>query len=258
MKSFISKVLNSRVAVTAIIFLMIFGVAYWGYNKYQSIEQDLEIAKQNQLALRDSVRVSKNKIGQLEYSKQILVAKNESDVKKLNDRLAEVKGRFTGKISQLTETIANIKSDTVFVEKTKLVELPDNTKAFVWDYERVYDERNYRFISGETRFKLDTTTNAMTAIGTKITRDIIKFNIIQGLRTTEEGNVEMFASSDYPNFEVKELNSVLIDPSTHPALKKFTKKRKLRFGFYTGAGATINLSNYNVIFGPQIGFGLTF
>lgn len=258
MKSFIKELLNSRVVAIILVFLLIFGLATWGISKYQSLETDLEIASQNQSALRDSLRVSKNKIGNLEFSKQVLVAKNESDVKKLNNRLDDVRKKLTGKVSELTETLASIESDTIFVEKTEVVDLPDNTKAFSWYHSKVYDERNSRYISGQTRFRLDSTNNELRALGTTITRDEINFNVIQGLRTTKDGKVEMFATSDYPNFEVDELNSVIIEPSTHPALEKFTNKRKIRFGFYSGLGGTVNLSDSSITFGPQLGFGIIF
>lgn len=258
MKSFIKELLNSRVVVVILVFLLIFGLAIWGVSKYQSLETDLEIASQNQSALRDSLRVSKNKVGDLEFSKQVLVAKNKSDVKKLNDRLDDVRKKFTGKVSELTETLASVKGDTVFIDKTEVVDLPNNTKVFSWEYSKVYDERNSRHLSGETRFKLDTIKNELKALGTRITRDDINFNVIQGLRTTEDGKVEMFAASDYPNFEVEELNSVIIEPSKHPVLEKFTNKRKVKFGFYSGFGATVNLTNSSITFGPQVGLGIIF
>jgi hypothetical protein len=66
----------------------------------------------------------------------------------------------------------------------------------------------------------------------------------------------MFATSNYPNFEVKELNSVLIDPDSHPALTQFTKKKRFSLGLYSGLGGTVNISNSTIIFGPQFGIGI--
>ena len=258
MKSFIKELLNSRIAGIVVVFLLIFGLITWGISKYKSLETDLEIASQNESALKDSLRVTKNKVGNLEFSKQVLVAKNESDVKRLNKRLANVKDNLNGKISELSETLANIKGDTIYIENTEVVNLPDSTRVFKWAYSKVYDKQNSRYISGQTRFKLDSTYNTITPLGTKITRDEINFNVIQGLRTTDDGKVEMFATSDYPNFDVTELNSVIIEPSTHPALEKFTKKRRVRFGFYSGFGGTVNLSDSSITFGPQIGLGIIF
>ena len=129
-------------------------------------------------------------------------------------------------------------------------------KAFSWDYEKRYDDDNFRAIAGKTTFEFDSINSTFKPLYTSITKDIIRFELTQGLRTTKDGKVEMFATSNYPNFEVKELNSVLIDPDNHPVLKKFTKEKRFSLGLYTGYGGTLNLSNSTVIMGPQFGVGV--
>lgn len=261
MKSFIQKILNSKVITTILIVGALFLLGSWAWSEYQSLKTDLRVAKQNQSALRDSLRVKKNKIGNLEFSKQILIAQRKADIEALNYRLSKVLEQVDerGKIiNQLSETVANVKTDTIIVYNTELVELPDNVRGFKWSHEKIYDNQNSRFLSGITKFTYDEESNALKPLETLITRDEINFNIVQGLRTVKGGKIEMFATSNHPNFEVTELNSVLIDPAKHPALREFVDKKRLNFGVYAGFGATMNTSNSVITVGPQIGGGLTY
>lgn len=252
------KFFNSKIVSTILIVVVLFFLVSWGINKYLDLKADLRIAKQNESALKDSIRVTTNKIGDLEYSKQILVAKNASDLKELNGELASLAKNFTGKIHELSNLVATIKGDTIIVDNTSLVNLPGNTNGFKWSYSETFDSENSRMLAGVTRFKYDSITNFIQPLETTITTDDIKFNITQGLRTTKDGKVEMFASSRYPNFGASELNSVIISPSTHPALKQFTREKRFKLGVYAGYGATINLSTSSVTAGPQIGAGATY
>lgn len=258
MKKIFNKILNSRILLSIIILIGLFLLIRWGVSKYQDLKVDLRISSQNESALKDSLRVTKNKIGNLEYSKQILVAKNASDLKALNEDLAKINKNFAGKIHELTKILAKIDNKTTVINNTTLIDLPDNVQGFKWSFDKQYDNENSRSLAGITKFKYNKDANIFTPLETLITKDEINFNIIQGLRTRSDGKVEMFASSDYPNFSVSELNSVIIDPSTHPALKQFSKKKKFGISLYSGLGATLNLSNSNIIFGPQIGLGISY
>ena len=252
------KFFNSKIVSTILIVVVLFLIVSWGINKYLGLKADFRIAQQNQSALKDSLRVTENKVGELEFSKQILVAKNASDLKELNGELASLAKNFTGKIHELSNLVATIKGDTIIVDNTSLVTLPDNTSGFKWDYSETFDSENSRSLGGITKFKYDSTTNFIQPLETIITTDNIKFNVTQGLRTTKDGKVEMFASSRYPNFGASELNSVIIDPATHPALKKFTAKKRFHLSVYGGYGATADLKNNEVILGPQVGGGVSY
>jgi hypothetical protein len=182
----------------------------------------------------------------------------------LNAELAEKVKDYEGKISSLTSTVVRLRGQVEELDSllTQVEDLtpPDDTtgvltKAFTWQYEKSFDDKNYRKIAGRTVFTIDTTTSIFQPLKTSITTDIIRFEITQGLRTRPDGTVEMFATSSYPNFEVEELNSVLISPETHPALKQFSERKKFGLGIYAGFGGTVNLSTSTMVFGPQIGFG---
>lgn len=256
-------ILNSRLISTIIIVVVLIILAQWGYNKYTNLKTELKISEQNSKAFQDSLRITRNDLGQLEVSKKILVAKNEKDLKELNEKLYNIVSKLDGKISSLTSTVIHLQGIIEDMENipTDITDVspPDISgtaiKSFDWEYEKRFDEDNYRALAGKTTFSINFGDSIIKALKTTITKDIINFQITQGLRTTKDG-VEMFATSNYPNFEIKELNSVLIDPDTHPALKQFSKQKKFSFGAYTGVGGTINLNDYSMIFGPQFGIGI--
>lgn len=259
------SLLNSRLLVTVIVVLVLLFAGKWAYDKYTNLQTELRIAEQNKSALQDSLRVTKNKLGQTEVSKQIMVAQNQKDLKNLNEKMAKQLSKLEGKISSLTSTVIRLQGtiDDMQDIDTELVDVspPDSTgtsvKAFTWAYENQFDEDNYRKIAGRTEFSVDSSLFEFKPLRTRITEDVIRFQLTQGLRTTKDGKVEMFATSNYPNFEIEELNSVLIDPESHPALKQFSKRKKFNFGIYAGFGTTLNLSNSTLSVGPQFGIGGT-
>lgn len=251
----VSTKLFRSILIVGIVTITILGVTIM---KYFSIRNDLAIANQNRAALADTLRVSKNKVGTLEYSKQILVAKHKSDVKDLNKNLSDVVKDYEGKIHELSVLNAEIKSDTIVITNTEFINYPNSIKSLKWSVNNKYDENNSRSIAGESKFKFDSINDKFRPLETVITKDVIRFNIIQGLRTAKDGKIEMFASSDYPGFSATELNSVIIDPTSHPVLKKFTKPKKFNLSVYGGYGATADLKNNALVIGPQVGGGLTY
>lgn len=257
----IGNIVKSK-AFMITIFVIIIGLeARYAFNKFNDLKTDLVIAEQNQSALKDTIRISANKIGELVYSKEILVAKHVKDIKDLNHTLAEAYKENTKKgekIHELSVLLGKIKHDTVYIDNTKLLTFSNGDKGIEFNFNKVYDSENYRIIEGVTRFKYDTINNKLTPLQAMISKDEIGFNLTQGIRTRKDGKVEMFASSSYPGFKVSELNYVIINPKTHPALTKFTTEKKLRVGVYGGYGATLNLSTSTISVGPQIGAGLTY
>jgi len=156
--------------------------------------------------------------------------------------------------TSLKASINNI--DTIYIDSTKLISLKNGNRGIKFKFYKKYDSINSRNIEGITKFKYDTISNVITPLTTQITKDEINFNIIQGLRTTKDGKIEIFATSDYPNFKAKELNSIIIDPKKNPVITKFTKRKRIGVGFYGGLG--ISNSSLNVNVGPQVGFGVMY
>jgi len=227
-------------------------------NKSSNLQVKNNITEQNLKALSDSLRVSENKVGDVEYSKNILVSEKK-DLKNLNSDLANELSKEKGKVSQLTKYVISIKNnpkDTIKVPNYIAI-YPNGVKGLKWDYEKVYDSVNYRRISGVSKYIVDTINLELRPLNTEIINDEISFDVIQGLRE-KDGNVEMFVRSNYPDFSLKDLNSVIIDPQTHPVLSKYTKKRRFGVGFYTGYGIYVDNFRGTAGLGAQLGVGFSY
>jgi hypothetical protein len=242
-----------------ILLLIIVGVLY-KLNSNKNV--DLEIYKQNQSALNDSVRVSKNKVGDLEFSKNILIA-DKNTLEKLNKELYDEFKKEKGKVSELSSLIASIKSkpnDTIKIP-SDLITYPNGDRGLAWKYDTIFNNKNYRKVEGVSKFKINFSnlTYEIIPLSTEITKFDLGFNIIQGLRENKNGEVEMFVRSDHPGFEVNDLNSMVISPDKNPILKKFSKSSKQKrfgFGFYGGYG--LNINNSTVLLAPQFGVGFNY
>lgn len=235
-----------------LIIILLIGIKYL-FNGYTNLTTKLAISEQNQKALLDSVRISENKIKDLVFSKNILIAE-KGNLKDLNNDLAQEVKKEKGKVRSLNRIVSRIKSDTVFTDNT-LILYKNGTKGLSWKYDTIFDANNERHISGISDFSIDSNGN-ITPLKTKITNDEFKFNLITGLKEVN-GNVEIFVRSDYPGFSVTKLDGAIIDPNKHPIIKKFTNKKRWGIGPYVGGGINYN-TRYNTNGIPNIGFGYTF
>lgn len=243
----INKQRNILVIITIIMcVLLLFTV-----RSCNKLKTDLNISNQNILSLSDSVRITKNKVGDLEYSKGIIVSKKR-DLENLNANLANELKKEKGKIYELNSYILSIKNkegDTIYVNST-VVKYANGEYGLDWVYDTIYDTKNSRYISGISKFKLidSTIINSKTLI----TRDEIKFNLVTGLREKND-LIEIFVRSDYPGFEALEVDGAIIDPKDNPIIKKFTVERKWHVGPYIGIGFNSNLKP-----SVQIGVGIQY
>jgi len=224
-------------------------------NRMSSLSTQLTVSEQNKKALSDSLRLSKNKIKDLVYSKNVLIAE-KGNLEKLNADLAYEVKKEKGKVRELTKIVGLVKLDTIYITNT-LIKYSDGTKGLSWSYDTIYNINNERHISGISRFNI-TNNGVINPLETKITSDKFKFNIVTGL-VERDGNVEIFVRSDFPNFSVSKLDGAIIDPNKHPVIKKFTKPKKWGVGPYVGVGFGVNTwPKSNIGFGFQFGIGVTY
>ena len=255
-----NRMFNFQINITTLILIAIIVIGgKIGYDMYMGKEKDLRIARQNQSALTDSVRLTKNKLNDVVYAKEVFVAETNKDLKALSENLARTIKEYSGKIHELTILTAEIKVDVdQLADSGEIVETPEGNQSYDWELNTKYDDFNSRLLKGVNTFSYDKETNSFTSLPTKITYDEIKFKLVQGLRTADDGKIEIFASSTYPGFSASNFESAIIDPKNHPALKKFTREKKWGIGLYGGYGVTTNLSTGIVTAGPQIGFGVSY
>lgn len=253
----VSSILSAKKQrnILIIIILLLFLGGGFMFNRMSKLNTQLAISEQNEKALADSVRVSENKVKDLVYSKNILVAE-KGNLKDLNADLAAELKKEKGKVRELTRIVSEIKSDTVYITNT-LIHYADGSKGLDWKHDTIFDANNERHIAGVSKFRIDT-NGVVTPLETIINRDEFKFNIITGLKE-KDGNVEIFVRSDYPGFSVSQLDGAIIDPKKHPVMKKFTKPKRWGIGPYVGVGMGINMwPKTDIGFGFQVGIGVTY
>lgn len=241
--------------ILIIVLLLLFVGGGIMFGRMSKLNTQLAISEQNEKALADSVRVSENKVKDLEYSKNILVAE-KGNLKDLNADLAAELEKEKGKVRELTKIVSEIKSDTVYITNT-LIDYADGTKGLSWEHDTIFDPDNERHLAGISKFDIDS-NGVVTPLETVITRDDFKFNLVTGL-IERNGNVEIFVRSDYPNFSVSKLDGAIIDPKKHPVMKKFTKPKRWGIGPYVGVGLGVNMTpTPNVGLGVSFGIGVTY
>jgi flagellar basal body-associated protein FliL len=255
----VSKILSAKkqrnILIIILLLLITGGVIFW--NHFSNVKSKLAISEQNNKALSDSVRVERNKVDDLTYSKNILVS-DKKDLKKLNSKLGEELEKQRGKVRQLNHIVASVDNDTVYVPTEVITYVNDDsteTYGLSWDYDTTYSENNTREIAGVSKFDLDS-NGVITPLETTLSKDITKFTLTTGLRE-KDGNIEIFATSPHPNLTISELDGAIIDPKKHPVIKEFTRKKRFGIGPYIGAGLGVNLSpNVNIGLGFQVGIGI--
>lgn len=222
-------------------------------NTIKKKDVEIKIHEQNERSLNDSVRQGKNKIGELEFSKNILVG-NITDLKQNNQELYNLLMKTNGKVSELTQYVISIDNRTKSSIKTDVIEYDNFRYGLKWKSDTIYNKDNSRHLAGETIFdvKFDNGKTSISPFETKITTDITNIKVSQGLRKIGN-NIEVFVTSNHPNFKVSELNSVIINPEDHIS-KEFVKPDKKRFGLGLSVGYGVNKDGFT----PYVGVGLNY
>lgn len=195
--------------------------------------------------------MSKNKVGELEFSKNILVSEKK-DLANLNKELSDELKKTKGDVYELNKYIIYLKGRPQPIPTS--ITITDSIIKLDWEKDTIFNVGNSRFIKGQTKFKAKIFKDSIifSDVSTLLINDDIKLTVFQGFRE-KDGNLEVFVRSNYPGFELKDLNSVIVDPKEHPILQKFSEKpKRFGIGFYGGYGLGING------FSPQIGIGLQY
>lgn len=244
MKANLNKILG---IIVIILFLLLAGVSTYTYN----LNAKYEISNQNVKALNDSIRITENKLGDIEAAKQVLVS-SKKELDKLNKELAAELDKEKGRVYNLTQLVAklkNIPKDTIIIYD-EITHYANGDYGIKWSNDTIYNKYNFRKLSGETFFKVVDAT--VIKLNTKLYNDELGFNLVTGLRKLD-GKIEIFVRSDYPGFNITKLDGAIIDPHKDPLLKEFTKKKK----WVVGPGIFIGLSGEGKLV-PILGGGITY
>lgn len=210
------------------------------------LKDKLAVSTQNQKALNDSVRVTKNKLGETIYEKKILIASTK-ELKTLNEDLYREVKKLKGDIKIIQSAQMGIKNpEPIYITNT-IEKYPDGSLDVSWKYDTIFSKGNYRSLSGVSRIKYDTTGNVFDR-GTMIKTDDIGISLITGLEKKDD-SYQIFIRSDYPGLTIKDIQGSIID-------KKMIQSDESSwvFGPYVGVGVGVDPLNRTV--GPNVSFGV--
>jgi hypothetical protein len=239
-----------------IIILFIILLAQCSSNK--KLRTNATISEHNIAALTDTVTTVKNKVGELQQEKIILITSKktlEDFSKELATELEKQKGRviyISNMLAQLKTDNASLRAENKTLKDSLANIIIDGTNIsyLYWDFSKAYDSCNYRVIKGYTAFTIDTNMNGIISKGSELTDFGLTFNIVTGLKE-EENKLRIFVKSNYPDLKFTNIEGSLIDPQKSDIIKKLLPQHKWTFGPQLGVGAVYYSGNIK----PSIYFG---
>lgn len=204
----------------------------------------------NLQALKDTVKIEKDKSGQIEFSKQALIAEN-GGLKDLNKSLDDQVKKEKGKVIYIETGTGKINSDTTKQIIGSIKEVNDTTYEISDSLTINYDSNNYKKLLVVTTINIDKNRN-VKILKTKINKDNTGFNIITGLQE-ENDKLRIFLRSDYPDLQFTKIDGSLIDPKKSDVIKSFFPKKNWGLGIQGGVGITSQAKT-----GIYIGVGIQY
>jgi hypothetical protein len=240
-----------------IILLFIALLSQCGSNR--KLRNEVNISEHNIAALQDTVTTVKNKVGELQQEKILLISSKktlEDFSKELAAELEKQKGRviyISNMLAQLKTDNAALKAENKTLKDSLANIVIDGTNVtyLYWDFSKAYDEYNYRVIKGYTSFVLDTTANKITSRGSELSSFDMGFNLTTGIRE-ENKKLKIFIKSNYPDLKFTNIEGSLIDPQKSDVIKKLVPQHKWTFGPQLGIGAVY----YNGNIKPSVYIGI--
>ena len=253
-RSSTTKIIYGLIAVITVLILL--GLKQC--NDGISLKNQLDIQDLNISALKDSVRITKNKLGEEIFVKKSLLVTNKN-LEGLNKDLSDEVKKLQGKVITLQKIVAELESDTVYLTNT-VTKYPDGRYSLDWNYDTTFSPGNYRTFSGNSFFVFDTIRNKVTPGVTRINEDKFGFSLVTGIRE-KDGALEIFVDPKYPGMTITGIEGAVIDPQKSPVLKKMFPPKNWTIGPQAGIGFGAGYSiNGQPSFGPviMIGFGIQY
>jgi hypothetical protein len=229
----------------------------------------LKMAQQNLDAVHDSIKLEKQKSGNLSASITSYVA-SEKDLKNINSDLYNKINEQKGQIVSLGNVVFKLKQDSItlhkFLNASKsingvAISLGNNTYDLPWTLRYDYDDKNYDVLAGNTKVGLiEDSIHPVKHIGTELTNRESQIDLTFGQKV-ENGKLRVFAESKYPGFTPESLSGVLIDPNDNPYIKSLISKKKWfpntwSIGISTTFGYDLLHGNGTFVIGPSFTYNI--
>lgn len=226
-------------------------------NSTADAKREKKIADLNLATLNDTVRIVKNRAGELQSQKSILIA-DKDNLKNLNAELSSELKKQKGTVFYLQKTVIELKNQPPISIHTVEYVYPNGSRALKWSWDTTYSLGNSRSLAGESVFRIDTTQTEFRVrpLFTKITHDDMKIKLITGLKKDKD-RYEIFIKSDYPGFTVTDIDGAFI-PTNDPIFGSPPKPKRFGLGLNLGPGIYYNPLNKNINVGIGVQIGLQY
>jgi len=225
LKIFFGKLtFNQIVFIAAIVLALLF---FKQCGTISNLKQDLNNEKQNTEALSDSIVKYQDKSGTWSYEKGVLVA-DKKRLKELNKELYDEVEKEKGKVLMLSSALANINNkpgDTIYIDN-EVIKYMDGMYGLKWELDTTYNSTSKRVLAGESKFNVSK-SGAITSFGTKLFKDETYFKLVTGLKEQKDGTLKIFVKSDFPGFNITDLEGAIVDPKEFSST---SKKKHWTFG----------------------------
>ena len=193
--------------------------------KISNLKTDMHTKELNLNALNDTISVKKNKLGQLQYEKSVLIS-TASGLKDLDANLSKEVNAQKGTIAYLQAVNAAINTDhettditpryTPSIDATGKIVAPscDSALSFnlPWRADKQFDTINFKKLAGVTKFTIK--NGIITKATSQVDEDLTSFNIVTGLEKVKESgkpdHYEIFIRSGYPGFKPTKIDGAFI------------------------------------------------
>jgi len=232
-ESLITKIIKRKdivlVAAIAILLLLLFRQC----SSNADLKSQVFIQNHNLDALKDTVRLQKNRAGEDMYVRKTLLASKKKK-EELNKNLADELKKVKGDVIVIHDVETVVETDTQYVNNYLTV-YPDGSYSLDWKFDTTFSENNYRKFSGNSFFKIDSITNKVTPGLTRINEDEMGFSFVTGLREKNK-SLEIFVTPKYPGMKITDIEGAIIDPYKSTVLKNMFPNKKFSVGPYVGIG----------------------
>jgi len=250
-----TKTLNKRDYFFIVAIIIILLLLLKQCNGISNLNSKLDIQNHNLDALRDSVRIEKDRSGDAVFVKKTLLA-DKASLEKLNKDLALEVDKVKGQVITLQKIGAETRTKIQYVP-TFVTKWADGRYSLDWKFDTTYSEGNYRKLSASSFFEIDTLTNRVNPGPTKIKEDVLGFSFVTGLREKNK-SIEIFVTPKFPGMTITSMEGAIIDPQKSDVLKSMFPQKKWNVGPYVGVGIGGGKGlGGGGFFGPVVSVGLS-
>ena len=232
-KSLITKIWERKDIVLLVGIAILFILLFKQCGTAADYKNELSIQALNLDALHDTVRIEKNKAGELTFQKKTLLA-TKDNLEKLSKDLADELDKAKGKVIALEKVKAKVTTEIQYINNT-VSAYGNNSYSLDWKFDTTYSVGNYRKFSGNSFFKIDTVLNKVYPGKTKINNDEIGFSFVTGIREKDKA-LEIFVTPKYPGMVITDIEGAIIDPQKSDVLKKMFPNKRWAIGPFAGIG----------------------